>query len=100
MAYREPRVRVLNVTRNDVLWRITVEFVDLERSPFLPLAPASLLRDDDPEIGLVNLHRLVALDGQHATFETVAEDQPRVSPGDIVVYRGWWTREQLEVARD
>jgi len=96
MTYREPRARVLDVQVSPSVSRITVE---LECDPWRPLAPASLCRDDDPAITLVQLHRLVALDGRRAVFETSPSGMPEIGIGSVVIFRSWWSADQVEVAR-
>jgi hypothetical protein len=96
MTDRELRVRVLQIAADGQVYRITV---DLERQPSRPLAPASLCRDDNPGVTLAVLHRLVRLDGLRASFETAVERPPEVADGDVVVFRSWWTSDQLTVAR-
>src|SRR5688572_10717624 len=97
MMYREPRARVLDVSVSGEICRITVE---LDCAPWRrPLAPASLCRDDDPSVGLVDLHRLVHLEGARASFETSQPIPPELTKGAVVVCRSWWNHDQLAIAR-
>lgn len=101
MSYQVPRVTIREVSVEGNICHITVELSDEAFTRLRPpLSPATLWRDDDPHIKLIELHRLITLDGQYATFETVVESSPDVASGDVVQFISWWTKEQLAVAQD
>lgn len=79
-----------------------------EEVPYRPVSPAWIgwpaVDQPGPEtkhVGRLTLHRLIALDGVLATFET--ESEPNCTPPPVgmrCTYYRWWDENQLELARD
>lgn len=66
--------------------------------PFDPIAPATLWTDEDRVV--VELHKLVSLDGDTATFETYdLQGAPPEVGGPYRMY-SWWNRAEYEAASD
>ena len=57
-------------------------------------------RDDPQWVRVIDLHRLVTLDGAVATFESYGLAVPLPNPGGPYSFISWWTPAQLEVAVD
>ena len=97
MEYRESRATITGFVRSGEVLQVALQ---LEAVPHRPVAPASLCRDDDPSATLIELHRLVALNGLAATFEARCTAEPELSKGQRVVFRRWWSPDQLRLAKE
>lgn len=66
--------------------------------PFDPIAPATVWTDDDRRV--VDLHRLLQVDGEEATFESydLTGELPR--PGGPYRIFSWWDPNQFRAATD
>lgn len=62
------------------------------------MAPGTVWGNDDQRV--LDVHRLVALDGGDASFESYAIAEVTPEPGGRYSYYSWWTPAQLEAARD
>jgi hypothetical protein len=97
----QPGVSILQCSRVDDV--VTTELCLKEGSwPAAPLAPATVWGGEDDRERVIDLHRLVSLREDAATFESYGIGEVQVSSGDEVrhAFYSWWTPEQLEVARD
>ena len=68
--------------------------------PSEPLAPASVWSLDAEPALLIELHRLLALSGLSATFETYGYSPVVLTPGGHYSLISWWNPTQLSVATD
>jgi hypothetical protein len=68
--------------------------------PSDPLAPATVWRGDAEGEPLIELHRLLDLDGGSARFESYALEEALPAPGGPHSFFAWWTPQQLEAAVD
>jgi len=95
MSYVEPRVSILQVDEIATGCRLIIQ---LPADAHRPFSPASLFFEQDPSEAVINLARLVQLDGVAATFE--ADERPRqaLPVGAILIFRPWWSLDQLAIA--
>jgi hypothetical protein len=68
--------------------------------PPAPVAPATVWKGDAEGVPLIEVHRLVDLDGLSARFESFAIETALPAPGGPHSFFSWWTPEQLEAACD
>jgi hypothetical protein len=64
--------------------------------PFDPVAPATIWTDDDQPV--VELHKLLRLGGDTATFESIANSAPKAG-GPYRMF-SWWNPTQFRAATD
>lgn len=80
---------------------VTTTEVRLEEGkwPSTPVAPASVREDEEPNV-VTELHRLVDLTDDVATFETYGIDGKPLEPGGSYSLYAWWAPHQLKAAED
>jgi hypothetical protein len=66
--------------------------------PSEPIAPGTVWSDEKESV--LDVHRLAALAGDDASFESYAIGAGTLQPGGPYSYYAWWTPDQIEAARD
>jgi hypothetical protein len=97
MLHVEPKGKILNVSENDGVSRLVVEF---DRMDIGPVAPAGLYVDPKSGNEKFQLHRVVDNEGLVFTFETFNRTHPLPRVGEVFSYRGWWIPAAMEAALD
>jgi hypothetical protein len=83
----EVRVAVTKVARSHDVMTTEVR-LEAGEWPFDPIAPATVWTDDDRRV--VDLHRLVRMDGDEATFESYDLTGETPQPGGPYRIVSWW----------
>jgi len=97
-THRERNAEVVSSNASSRVVRVTVR---LSGRLVPPLSPASLFNpDSDSDSATIELHRLIELDGDVATFESFGMREPLPNVGERLIFQSWWTPDQLELARD
>jgi len=97
-THRERNAEVVSSSASSGVVRVTVR---LSGKLIPPLSPASLFDpDSDFDSATIELHRLIALETDLATFESFGIRARLPNVGEILIFQSWWTPDQLELARD
>jgi len=97
-THRERNAEVVSSSASSGVVRVTVR---LSGKLIPPLSPASLFNpDSDFDSATIELHRLIALETDLATFESFGIRARLPNVGEILIFQSWWTPDQLELARD
>jgi len=93
---RERNAEVISLNASGNVVRVTVR---LSGKLVPPLSPASLF-DPDSDSATIELHRLIEIKADIATFESFGIRAPLPNVGEKLIFQSWWTPDQLELARD
>ena len=97
-THRERNAELVSLNASSGVVRVTVR---LSGKVVPPLSPASLFNpDSDSDSATIELHRLIAIEADLATFESFGIPAPLPNVGERLVFQSWWTPDQLELARD
>jgi hypothetical protein len=99
MAGRQTGVNIVSSSREG---DVTATELRLHEGawPPAPLAPATLWSGEAEGVPLIELHRLVELDGVSARFESFAIETAPPAPAGPHSFFSWWTPEQFAAAVD
>ena len=97
MSYKERNAKVTDVMKNG---DVVITTLEVTQVPSDPLSPAGLYLDKPDDHEAIQLHKLIKADGNALTYETYRHQGLLPKPGNIYIYRVWWTPDQLEAVKD
>lgn len=79
---------------------ITIAFdLQVDLTKLDPICPATLYRDEDARSSLLDLHRLLSIQGQSATCISF-DSSTEVVVGETYFHQGWWSTSAYRLVTD
>jgi hypothetical protein len=99
MKPRQTGVNIISTSRTE---EVLATELELEEGawPSLPMAPATIWGGVDGKERVFDLHRLVELDGDTASFESFGVEVPSLLPAGPYDLISWWRPDQFEAVSD
>jgi hypothetical protein len=97
MPYQGPIAKVTSTQQQGDVATVAIK---ISRQLHVPIAPAGLYDQSNPDREVFQLHKLIEESTGHLVFETYSSESVLPRVGGKFIFRSWWTADAIEAVQD